>query len=185
MLLAENGARAIKVEPRGGSRERGTPHFHVLNRSKRALELDLDDRASQARVADLIRWADIVVTGFTPARLRQLNLDPESIRRINPARDCARRASAREPRPRRRLRRERRPGRCARRYHRQPVGAQRQSRRAGFSGGELFGGRDGGDRGRCRDPRARSRMEQGRPSRSRFWPAPSRSIPAESCVTKK
>ena len=48
MLLAENGARAIKVEPPGGSRERGTPHFHVLNRSKRALELDLDDRASQS-----------------------------------------------------------------------------------------------------------------------------------------
>jgi crotonobetainyl-CoA:carnitine CoA-transferase CaiB-like acyl-CoA transferase len=84
MLLAENGARAIKVEPRGGSRERGTPHFHVLNRSKRALELDLDDRASQARVAELIRWADVVVTGFTPGRLRQLSLDPESIRRINP-----------------------------------------------------------------------------------------------------
>src|SRR5580692_3604129 len=84
MLLAENGARAIKVEPQGGSRERGTPHFHVLNRSKRMLELDLDDRASQARVADLIRWADIVVTGFTPSRLRQLNLDSESIRRINP-----------------------------------------------------------------------------------------------------
>ncbi len=84
MLLAENGARAIKIEPPGGSRERGTPHFHVLNRSKCALELDLDDPASQARVADLVRWADIVVTGFTPARLRQLKLDPESIRRVNP-----------------------------------------------------------------------------------------------------
>src|ERR1700720_763606 len=42
MLLAEQGARAIKVEPRGGSPLRGTPHFHVLNRSKRVLELDLD-----------------------------------------------------------------------------------------------------------------------------------------------
>ena len=84
MLLAENGAHAIKVEPIGGSPNRGTPHFHVLNRSKRMLELDLDDRASQPRVAELIRWADIVVTGFTPARLKQLSLDPESIRRINP-----------------------------------------------------------------------------------------------------
>jgi crotonobetainyl-CoA:carnitine CoA-transferase CaiB-like acyl-CoA transferase len=84
MLLAENGARAIKVEPPGGSRERGTPHFHVLNRSKRALELDLDDRPSQPRIAELVRWADIVVTGFTPARLKRLSLDAESIRRINP-----------------------------------------------------------------------------------------------------
>ncbi len=99
MLLAENGARAIKVEPRGGSRERGTPHFHVLNRSKRALELDLDDRASQARVAELIRWADIVVTGFTPAPAAAT--EPRS--RIDSpdksARDCARRASSRQPRP--------------------------------------------------------------------------------------
>ena len=84
MLLAENGARAIKIEPPGGSRERGTPHFHVLNRSKRVLELDLDDSALRARVADLIRWADIVVTGFTPAPLRELGLDPDSIQRINP-----------------------------------------------------------------------------------------------------
>src|SRR5579863_9995056 len=82
MLLAENGARAIKVEPIGGSRERGTPHFHVLNRSKQALEVNLEDPASRARVEDLIRWADIVVTGFTPARLRQLKLDVESIHQI-------------------------------------------------------------------------------------------------------
>jgi len=84
MLLAENGARAIKVEPVGGSRQRGTPHFHVLNRSKHALQLDLDDRASRARVEDLLRWADIVVTGLTPDRLKQLNLDAESIHRLNP-----------------------------------------------------------------------------------------------------
>jgi crotonobetainyl-CoA:carnitine CoA-transferase CaiB-like acyl-CoA transferase len=84
MLLAENGARAIKVEPPGGSRERGTPHFHVVNRSKRVLELNLDNPASRPRVDQLLRWADIVVTGFTPARLRKLRLDPESIHRINP-----------------------------------------------------------------------------------------------------
>jgi crotonobetainyl-CoA:carnitine CoA-transferase CaiB-like acyl-CoA transferase len=84
MLLAENGARALKIEPPGGSRERGTPHFHVLNRSKRVLELDLDAPSSQAQIAELIRWADVVVIGFTSARLKQLGLDPESIRQINP-----------------------------------------------------------------------------------------------------
>ncbi|MGH7925321.1 MAG: CoA transferase, partial [Candidatus Binatus sp.] len=47
-------------------------------------ELDLDDSASQPRVADLLGWADVVVTGFPPGRLKQLRLDPESIRRINP-----------------------------------------------------------------------------------------------------
>ena len=33
-ILAEQGARTIKLEPPGGSSARGTPHFHVLNRSK-------------------------------------------------------------------------------------------------------------------------------------------------------
>src|SRR5229473_2232175 len=84
MLLAEQGAHAIKVEPRGGSRLRGTPHFHVLNRSKRVLELDVDASASAVQVAELLRWADVVITGFTPDRLADLHLDYESIRRINP-----------------------------------------------------------------------------------------------------
>src|SRR5579863_1934123 len=84
MLLAENGARAIKVELPGGSSTRGTPHFHVLNRSKHVLELDLDASASNTRVAELLRWADVVITGFTPERLSETHLDYESVRRINP-----------------------------------------------------------------------------------------------------
>jgi crotonobetainyl-CoA:carnitine CoA-transferase CaiB-like acyl-CoA transferase len=83
MLLAEQGACAIKVEPRGGSRIRGTPHFHVLNRSKRVIEIDLDASASETRVGELLRWADVVITGFTPERLAELGLDYESIKRIN------------------------------------------------------------------------------------------------------
>jgi crotonobetainyl-CoA:carnitine CoA-transferase CaiB-like acyl-CoA transferase len=84
MLLAEQGARAIKVEPRGGSPLRGAPHFHVLNRSKRVLEFDLEASAAAVQVAELLRWADVVITGFTPKRLEDLHLDYESIRRINP-----------------------------------------------------------------------------------------------------
>ena len=156
MLLAEKGARAIKVEPPGGRVERGTPHFQVLNRSKRTLELDLDDRASQARVAALIQRADIVVTGFTPA---QAEVAGTRLRIDSPhksARDRAQRAAVRQPRSRRRVRRQRRPGRRARRHHRQSVGAQRQSGPAGVSGRELFGGRDGGDSGGRGASRARA-----------------------------
>src|SRR5258708_3767210 len=84
MLLAEQGARTIKVEPRGGSPLRGTPHFHVVNRSKHVLEIDLNASASAARGAELLRWADVVITGFTPERLADLHLDYDSIKRINP-----------------------------------------------------------------------------------------------------
>jgi crotonobetainyl-CoA:carnitine CoA-transferase CaiB-like acyl-CoA transferase len=157
MLLAENGAHAIKVEPVGGSRDRGTPHFHVLNRSKHALEFDLDNRASQPRVAELIRWADIVVTGFTPARLRQLNLDPESIHRINP-----RAIALGVP----------------------PLGSRGPD--ADFDANDDLvaarGGITGSQWARSGNPVATA---QGRRSKYRSSPAPSRSTPAESCVTKK
>ena len=72
MLLAEQGARAVNVEPPGGARERGTAHFHALNRSKRALFLDV--QGERARVERLLRWADVAVFGWTGARMRDSSL---------------------------------------------------------------------------------------------------------------
>src|SRR5215472_12578110 len=74
-ILAEQGARTIKVEPRGGSERRGTPHFHVLNRSKHSLFLDTQHE--NARVEELLRWADLAICGFTPDRLKQMRLNRE------------------------------------------------------------------------------------------------------------
>ncbi len=84
MLLAEQGAEAIKVEPRGGAPERGTAHFHALNRSKRAVFLDVDSGRERAEIESLLRWADVVVTGHTPARLGALKLDFASLEALNP-----------------------------------------------------------------------------------------------------
>ncbi len=83
-LMAEQGARTIKVEPPGGDPRRGTPHYHVLNRSKAAIFLDPQAASGAARLRDLIRWADVVITGATARRLAAAGLDYESIRRINP-----------------------------------------------------------------------------------------------------
>ncbi|HEY2525975.1 MAG TPA: CoA transferase [Candidatus Binataceae bacterium] len=82
MLLAEHGARAIKVEPPAGARARGSAHFHALNRSKRALFLDV--AADRARVERLLRWASVAVIGWTGARMRELQLDYAELCRINP-----------------------------------------------------------------------------------------------------
>ncbi|HVN27908.1 MAG TPA: CoA transferase, partial [Candidatus Binataceae bacterium] len=84
MLLAEQGADTIVVEPPGGAPERGTPHFQVLNRSKRAVALDLASTEGKWSTAALIKSADIVITGSTPMRLKALGLDYASIRRHNP-----------------------------------------------------------------------------------------------------
>ncbi len=84
MLLAEQGAEAIKVEPRGGAPERGSAHFHALNRSKRAVFLDVGSGRERAAIEELLRWADVVVTGHTPVRLRALALDFDSLKALNP-----------------------------------------------------------------------------------------------------
>ncbi len=84
MLLAEQGADAIKVEPPGGARERGTPHFQVLNRSKRSVWIDGTTTDGKWSIAALLKSADIVITGSTPSRLKAQGLDYGSIRKINP-----------------------------------------------------------------------------------------------------
>ena len=83
MLLAEHGARAIKVEPPPGLATRGGPHFHVANRGKRSLFLDLESQTGADEAREIIRWADVVIAGYTPARARAIGLDYDSIRAIN------------------------------------------------------------------------------------------------------
>src|SRR5215469_11214489 len=80
-ILAEQGAQTIKVEPPDGSARRGSAHFHVLNRSKQSLFFALD--SNPERVVELLDWADVVVSGFTPANLKRLKLDWESVQQLN------------------------------------------------------------------------------------------------------
>ncbi len=84
MLLAEQGANVLRVERKSGCAWRSTPHYHVLNRSKESIALDFASADVRERLAELIGAADIVITGFGPARLRALGLDYDSIRHVSP-----------------------------------------------------------------------------------------------------
>jgi crotonobetainyl-CoA:carnitine CoA-transferase CaiB-like acyl-CoA transferase len=84
MLLAEQGADAIVVEAPGGALSRGTPHFHVLNRSKRSIAIDPASTDGKWSMAALLKSADVVITGSTPMRLKAQGLDYASIRKHNP-----------------------------------------------------------------------------------------------------
>lgn len=85
MLMAEQGARVIRIEPPGGAAGRGTPHFHVLNRSKHAVAVDPHSDSDRAATYELIKQADAVIAGFTPARTRALGLDYTTLNRVNPS----------------------------------------------------------------------------------------------------
>ncbi len=84
MLLAEQGARTIRVEPPGGDPGRGGPHFAVLNRSKRSVILALDSAKGRAAAGELLKLADVVVNGFTPGQLKTLDLTYDRIQAVNP-----------------------------------------------------------------------------------------------------
>ena len=84
MMLAEHGAEAVRIERPGGDPDRATPHFHVLNRGKRSVIAELESADGRAAAEALVRRADLVVHGFTPARARRLGLDADSLAALNP-----------------------------------------------------------------------------------------------------
>lgn len=92
MLLADMGARVIKVEPPAGDSSRlmagtqGTdsPAFNGVNRGKLGIVLDLGHPEACDVFRRLARSADIVIENFRPGVMAKLGLDYESLHRENP-----------------------------------------------------------------------------------------------------
>jgi formyl-CoA transferase len=85
MLLAEQGADVIKVEPPAGDRLRGQAAFHVLNRSKRSVTLDLEMDDGRRSLRDLVRDADVFLHDWPHGRDAELGFDAVSLHADNPA----------------------------------------------------------------------------------------------------
>ncbi|MBO0731332.1 MAG: CoA transferase [Acidimicrobiaceae bacterium] len=92
MMLADLGASVTKVEsPKGdpyrrfrGARTAMSPQFANINRNKTSVIADLKDLAGQARVRELLRDADVLLTNLRPATARRLGLDDEALAAANP-----------------------------------------------------------------------------------------------------
>lgn len=63
MLLADQGADVVKVEPPGGDPMRGSPVFSVWNRAKRSVTIDPDGKGAHLR--RILRDADVVIESFS------------------------------------------------------------------------------------------------------------------------
>jgi crotonobetainyl-CoA:carnitine CoA-transferase CaiB-like acyl-CoA transferase len=98
MLLADLGARTIKVEPpRSGEGTRrlleGDPdysidgmgaYFLTLNRNKESVCVDLKSEAGKQVFFDLVRKADVVYDNFSVGVTERLGIDYAALSRINP-----------------------------------------------------------------------------------------------------
>jgi formyl-CoA transferase len=94
MMLADLGAKAIKVEPPDGgdnARRFGPPFlngesaaFLTLNRNKLSVALNLRESEGRAALLRLIETADVLLENYRPGVAARLGLDYESVRRVRP-----------------------------------------------------------------------------------------------------
>ncbi|MBK7952165.1 MAG: CoA transferase [Deltaproteobacteria bacterium] len=84
MVLAENGADVIRVEPPGGDPERERPGALVWHRGKRSIVLDLRDAEGRARFVALAQRADGLIETLRPGAATRLGVDYEALAPIAP-----------------------------------------------------------------------------------------------------
>jgi alpha-methylacyl-CoA racemase len=84
MLLADLGAEVTRIErPAGGAFGWGASP--VLDRGRRARQVDLKSAAGLAEVLDLVADSEVLVEGFRPGVMERLGLGPEECLARNPA----------------------------------------------------------------------------------------------------
>lgn len=93
MILADMGARVIKIEPPHGDAARGysspdlggdSTVFLSYNRNKQSVVLDLAGEAGREVARDIVARADILVENFATGVMQRLGLDYAALEKINP-----------------------------------------------------------------------------------------------------
>src|SRR5918996_3420167 len=79
LLLADQGAEVIHVDPPGGPRWKSVANA-TLQRGKKSLVLDLKSGEDLAFAPRLIGTADIVIENFRPNVMARLGLDWDAVR---------------------------------------------------------------------------------------------------------
>jgi CoA:oxalate CoA-transferase len=92
LMLADQGAEVIKVEPPAGDPTRSMAPFEAgqsvwfrnLNRGKSSLALDLKSEPGRERLWSLLDSADIFIEGFRPGVIARLGFGYEAVKQRNP-----------------------------------------------------------------------------------------------------
>lgn len=92
MVLADQGADVIKIEPPGigdltralGGPRGMSPTFTVVNRNKRSVVLNLKEQQGREILNRLIATADLFVQNFRPGVVEQMGIGEATLRQIKP-----------------------------------------------------------------------------------------------------
>lgn len=92
LMMADQGADVVKVEPPGGDPTRGLAPaeagqsiwFRNLNRGKRSVTLDLKAERGREALWDLVEKADVLVEAFRPGVIARLGFDHQQVSARNP-----------------------------------------------------------------------------------------------------
>jgi alpha-methylacyl-CoA racemase len=82
--LAEFGADVLRIEEPGRDSDVPAALAEILNRGKRALEIDLKSQAGREQFLELARGARVIVESFRPGVVDRLGIGYEQVRAINP-----------------------------------------------------------------------------------------------------
>lgn len=80
MMLADMGAEVVTLDRVGAKKNPKS----AAGRGRKAVELDLKDKAAIAQVLDLLEHADALIEGFRPGVMERLGLGPEIVQARNP-----------------------------------------------------------------------------------------------------
>ncbi len=92
MLLCDQGAEVIKVEPlagdivrqMGGGQADTSPSFLSANRGKKSIALDLKTPEGVQIVKNIAATADVFVQNFRPGAIERMGLDYEVLKQVKP-----------------------------------------------------------------------------------------------------
>jgi crotonobetainyl-CoA:carnitine CoA-transferase CaiB-like acyl-CoA transferase len=96
VILSDFGADVVKVEPPAGDLWRhghqippqpqaNDPYpFHLANRNKRGITLDLKSPSAAKVLERLVKWADVLIVNTPHPARKRLNLEYEDVTRWNP-----------------------------------------------------------------------------------------------------
>jgi crotonobetainyl-CoA:carnitine CoA-transferase CaiB-like acyl-CoA transferase len=93
MMLADQGADVIKVEPTSGEQMRHigptvnkvTAAFFSCNRGKRSIGVDLKSEDGKKILFDLVADADVLIQNFRPGAMQRMGFGEPVLREINPS----------------------------------------------------------------------------------------------------